>query len=424
VELREIEVARSILKQTGAMVILKQENPDRWLKLDHLLARSSFDSRELYPGGSKEKRREEIADALAKEVTVVPTGRLLTLLGQALKYQQIQGQLPAGSSYDLFRGKAPEKQEDETFPTRRDKAITFGQKSHPEIVRFSPDGQNLVTGSVDGFIEVWDYLTGQLRHLKYQDDDKFMMHEIAVLALTFTKDGEHLATGDKDGKIKIWQLSTGNCLRRFIKAHTAGITSLQFSRDGYKVLSASFDMTVRVQGLKSGKTLKIFRGHTSYVNDAIWSQNGAQIISAGSDGHIRIWDAKTTECVHTIQPGNLMNEVTIHSVAIMPRNQEQLIICNRSNTVYIMNLQGQIIKSFSNGKVKEGDFLCCTVSPKGEWIYCVAEDHTLYCFSTQLNRLEHILKISDKEVIGITHHPHAKLICIYNADGEVTLWKP
>jgi len=176
--------------------------------------------------------------------------------------------------------------------------------------------------------------------------------------------------------------------------------------------------------LKSGKTLKIFRGHTSYVNDALWSLNGAQIISSGSDGSIRIWDAKTTECVHTFQPGNLVNEVPIHSVSVMPRNQEQLVICNRSNTVYIMNLQGQVIKSFSSGNTKEGDFLCCCVSPKGEWVYCVAEDHTLYCFSTINNRLDHIMKLSDREIIGISHHPHANLLCTYNDEGELSLWKP
>lgn len=44
-----------------------------------------------------------------------------------------------------------------------------------------------------------------------------------------------------------------------------------------QVLSSSFDGLVRVHGLKSGKMLKEFRGHTSYVNEAIWSADGSQV---------------------------------------------------------------------------------------------------------------------------------------------------
>jgi len=441
IELREIGAARSLLRQTDAMMLLRAKYPDRYMHLENLLSRNYYDPREAYPESSKEKQRAKVAASLSKEVSVVAPGRMLTLINQALKYQQSQGLLPpSGTKIDLFRGKVKHvldnKDEalEDMVPTSSVKDLKFNEESHPEVAKFSPDGQYFITGSYDGFIEVWSYLGKLRKDLKYQAKDELMSH-YPVLALCYTEDSEMLASGDAHGCVKVWMISEGRCLRKISHAHTKGVTSLTFTKDNGQIISASYDTTVRLHGLRSGKLMREFRGHESFVTSVFLTHDNQHLVSSGADAACRVWNYRTGECVNTIRIGgdqSVHSDIPVNQVIQHPKSTDKLIICNRTSVIHVTDRRGTVLYTFASGKPMEQldtAFISISVSPKGDWLYAIAEDGLLYAFSISTGKLERTLKATQagdtkKKLIGLHHHPDINLLTTVDLSGIVKFWKP
>jgi WD40 repeat protein len=63
------------------------------------------------------------------------------------------------------------------------------------------------------------------------------------------------------------------------------------SPDGKKVASGSRDDgAVKLWSVDTGKVIKIWTGHTNWVNSVSWSPDGGRVVSGSSDGTFRVWD--------------------------------------------------------------------------------------------------------------------------------------
>ncbi|KAJ1920828.1 hypothetical protein H4219_001064 [Mycoemilia scoparia] len=430
-ESKETVLARALLRQTETMNILKDCNQKRFIRLEKVVSSSIIDSQSLYPKNqSKEKRRKEISEALEKDIVSASPSRLLTLLNQAVKWQQQQGIIAPGAPIDLFMGTSlAAKEEEDQIPIQLHTSIKFPKKQTAKTAVFSPDGQYFVTGSADGFVEVWNYMTGKLRKdLKYQAEDNLMMMESSVIALAFSSDSNKLASADQQGKIKIWRVGNGSCIKRIASAHSQGITSLCFSPDNAQVISTSFDGTIRIHGLKSGKMLKEYRGHTTYVNTAIFKPDMTQIISGSSDGSIKIWDYKTTNCLKTVHINDLKTKIasqdSINSIILHPTSKDSVIVCNRSQRFYVLTFDGKVVRDIGLSHDVEVTFINVVPSQNGKYIYALAENSVLYAFDFESGDLVTQFKVSESEVTGLVHHPSSNIIATTQNDRYVHIWRP
>ena len=160
-----------------------------------------------------------------------------------------------------------------------------GHKEAVYAIAFTGDGKQIVTGSGDPSIKVWQADTGK----EFKTFAGTNGHTGLVLSLALSPDGTQIASGGADNTLRVWDFPMTKHLREFALATDS--RSVAVSPDGLRVAGGSDAGVVRVWTTADGKQLHEMTGHTGAVTGLAFNPNGQTIASVGHDGTLRYWNA-------------------------------------------------------------------------------------------------------------------------------------
>ncbi|MEV4001927.1 NB-ARC domain-containing protein [Actinomadura sp. NPDC049753] len=114
-------------------------------------------------------------------------------------------------------------------------------------------------------------------------------HSDAVTSVAFSPDGARALTAGLDGTARMWDTATGRELFR-LTGHSGRVMSVAFSPDGGRVLTAGFDGPARIWDAVTGREL--LTGPFGSAVSAAFSPDGGRALTGGGVG-ARIWDTAT-----------------------------------------------------------------------------------------------------------------------------------
>jgi WD40 repeat protein len=68
-------------------------------------------------------------------------------------------------------------------------------------------------------------------------------HSATVMSVAFSPDSKQVVSGSYDKAVRLWDVATG-ALQQILEGHSATVMSVAFSTDGKQVISGSYDNTV------------------------------------------------------------------------------------------------------------------------------------------------------------------------------------
>jgi WD40 repeat protein len=237
-------------------------------------------------------------------------------------------------------------------------------------------------------------------------------HSSGVSSVTFSRDGRQLLSGSWDGSLRLWDVET-ECTLQSIRGHSDDATSVVFVGDETILASASSDTTIKFWDADSGSLLQQLNDHNDRISGLAYADDSGELASGSGDGTIRIWDIENGSAVR-ILPGD---HGGVWSIAITDDGR-QLVSGSGDGTISIWDIRAKSIVRKLEGHADGVQ----SVAIRRDRLASGSWDRTIMLWDTRTGSTTQILQGHDDHITSVVYVGHKWLASGSGDDSRFKLW--
>uniref|UniRef100_A0A8C1WLG4 APG16-like 1 n=1 Tax=Cyprinus carpio TaxID=7962 RepID=A0A8C1WLG4_CYPCA len=277
-------------------------------------------------------------------------------------------------------------------------------------VRFSPGSRLLATGGMDRRVKLWEVISGRC-----EPKGALTGSNAGITSIEFDSAGSYLLAASNDFASRIWTVDDYR-LRHTLTGHSGKVLSARFLLDNARIVSGSYDRTLKLWDLRSKVCMKtVFAG--SSCNDIVCTEQC--VMSGHFDKKVRFWDIRSESIVHELE---LLGRVTSLD---LNHDRTELLSCSRDDLVKIIDLRSNAVRQTFNAEgFKCGsDFTRVTFSPDGSYVAAGSADGVLYIWNVLTGKLDKTLDKGHSSAINsVSWSPSGTYVASVEKGSKAVLW--
>jgi len=239
-------------------------------------------------------------------------------------------------------------------------------------------------------------------------------HSDLFLSVAVTPDGRHALSASYDGTLKVWDLESGRELQT-LAGHGDQVTGVVTTPDGRRAVSSSEDGTLKVWDLQSGRELRTLAGHGDWVAAVAVAPDGRRAVSASGDKTLKVWDLQSGRELRTLAG----HTTFVDGVAVLPDGR-RAVSASGDATLKVWDLEsGREVRTL---KGHGGIVTAVAVTPDGRGAISTSYDGTLKVWDLESGRELRTLAGHEDWVAAVAVTPDGRRAVSASGDAKLKVW--